>query len=543
MKILYIINETSIGGASLSLFDFLTKENDITPLIIVPGEGSIKRIFSDAGYKCIVISFKNDICRVGKHDLNCCDSVFVNNFEAARVIANIACDEGIQIIHTNSSTSNVGMMAAAMAGIPHIWHIREFTEEHYAIESFDKQFKIQLFKSSNQLITISDSLATSFFEKYNISTTRIYNGILMSDDYSDNSDKSRYESFLFVGSISKSKGQIHAVKAVEQLVQDGLTSIKLYIIGPGNTKDCWIINKYIEQRNLADNIEVIPFTRDLDKYRELCGYAIIGSKMEALGRVTVEAMAAGNIPIGTDSGGTKELIGEDGQRGFLYKYGDYYQLASKMREAIMLDDNDRKRITDNARKFAVEIFDVSKYGNEVLNVYRNVLENDTCKGKRTELKEYLEKRYNDLCNTSDLEKTPINFKKVRIKIKENIDILGQFLSYNGFCRIVIYGMGELGCAFYDYLVENDFEIIGVMDEDADTLKDVVNVIEMGDSIRGADCILVTPLNEQIEVVRKLNILYSDKCRIVGIEEVFGNCSITHGVDDKCILREIMRGNR
>lgn len=529
INVLYIVHELGLGGSTLSLIDYLRVcPEEICPVVVVPAEGKSKDALEEIGIKTYVVQYKKSTGKIGKYDNTYVADVFRDNYEAARIISEIVKEEKINIIHSNTSVLDVGIMAATMADIPHVWHIREFAEEDFGIEYIDKSLKKILFNVNNLFITISDRVAERFSEKYCIESTRIYDGISM-NVYNDGCIvDSNKASFLFAGSVSRNKGQFDAIKAVALLVADGVTDIKLYIIGSINGQSKWLIQKFIEKHNLSENIELIPFTRELDLYRERCGYAIIGSKMEALGRVTVEAMAAGNIPIGTDSGGTKELIGEDGKRGFLYKYGDYHQLAAKMQEAIMLDDDSRKRIIGDMREFAVETFDVTEYGKKILNIYKSVLENDTCKNKRAEVKEYLENRYNSpgQKSISEEEKT-INYKLVRDKVKENIEVLGQFLSNYGFRRIVIYGMGDLGCTFYDYLSVNNYEVIGVMDENADLLKEVVNVIEIGNPPDKVDCILVTPLKDQIEVVGELNQLYSNKCRVVGIEEAFGRDVYPH----------------
>jgi glycosyltransferase involved in cell wall biosynthesis len=53
----------------------------------------------------------------------------------------------------------------------------------------------------------------------------------------------------------------------------------------------------------------------------------VTSRCEAFGRVTVEAMRAGVPVIGTDAGGTPELVA-DGATGLLYRPGDAGALAA-----------------------------------------------------------------------------------------------------------------------------------------------------------------------------------------------------------------------
>jgi glycosyltransferase involved in cell wall biosynthesis len=95
------------------------------------------------------------------------------------------------------------------------------------------------------------------------------------------------------------------------------------------------------------------------------------SRKEAFGRVTVEGMKAGKPVIGANSGGTKELI-KDRYNGFLYTFGDYHELAEKVKYLCQHPDEARQ-MGENGKQWALEKFNIEHYTEEVLTVLRRLI--------------------------------------------------------------------------------------------------------------------------------------------------------------------------
>jgi glycosyltransferase involved in cell wall biosynthesis len=82
--------------------------------------------------------------------------------------------------------------------------------------------------------------------------------------------------------------------------------------------------------------------------------ALVCSRDEAFGRVTVEAMKRGRPVVGAAAGGTGRLI-EDGVTGRLYPPGDPAALAAVVGE-LLGDDATRARIARAGWAWAAETF-------------------------------------------------------------------------------------------------------------------------------------------------------------------------------------------
>jgi len=99
--------------------------------------------------------------------------------------------------------------------------------------------------------------------------------------------------------------------------------------------------------------------------------ALVCSRSEAFGRVTVEAMKLGKPVVGARGGATPELIQEN-FNGLLYTPGDYLDLAQKIKYLI---DNPEvaRQMGENGRRWAEQEFTQEKYAGKVLQALEEVL--------------------------------------------------------------------------------------------------------------------------------------------------------------------------
>jgi glycosyltransferase involved in cell wall biosynthesis len=87
--------------------------------------------------------------------------------------------------------------------------------------------------------------------------------------------------------------------------------------------------------------------------------ALMCSRSEAFGRVTVEYLRRGRPVIGTRSGGTPELI-DDGRTGLLYSPGDTRALADRI-ESLASSNLVLKELSRNALERTANRFLYSDY--------------------------------------------------------------------------------------------------------------------------------------------------------------------------------------
>ena len=340
-------------------------------------------------------------------------------------------------------------------------------------------------------------------------------------------DDSTYN-ILFAGSISENKGQWDAIKAIKILVDEGFKQIRLYIIGSGTERFLWIMKKYIEMNGLTENITILTFCDNLSEWRKKCSISITGSKMEALGRVTIEALFSGQIAIGANTGGTAEVIGDDGSRGILYEYGNADSLADAIKKVVQMDAFQRKEIMARAYTYATNTFAVKDYAKKLLDIYHVTKKAHRQTEQKTAFIKELQVKFEAVQihgkqQAKQIELDKSMSKKLRIcwnKIENEHISLGDYFIQNGYSKIAIYGMGHFGCRLYDELEKKGLEINYVIDQNAGRLSEIVQVREVKEGLEGVDVIVVTVTAEENRIITELQ--KHGNIRVIGLSEVIDN---------------------
>ena len=168
-NILVISHEATLGGATRSLLELLEYIKEyINIVVILPHNGIVEEYLAELNINYYIVPFSLAFGKIGMHTLEEEDSNYINNYRASEDILAIVKKERIELIYTNSSVGNVGAITALRGKIPHIWHIREFLEEHFSSEFWDKELKKSLFSITDQFITISECIREKYRNIYNI---------------------------------------------------------------------------------------------------------------------------------------------------------------------------------------------------------------------------------------------------------------------------------------------------------------------------------------------------------------------------------------
>ena len=377
MRVLFITNCSVLYGANRSMLEVIEElqKHKIQSNVILPEPGPIEAELDRLRCRYRVIKNCNGVHEAGAFNRK---QAWVNlcyNLKCVYQIRQLLKTWKIDIIHTNNSVNLFGAMLALATGIPHVWHIREMLKLAYGYEYDFPKLTHWLMKRADKVLFIS-KVTRQYWEKHTHykNAEVIYNGF----DIEHYIDTNRAHSLgdkinlLLAGSIGPEKRPIDAVKAVYLLIQRGIKNVHLDIVGDGRKPEYMDkLRQYIQRHGLEEYIELLPFHGDLREIRKNSDIALMCSRGEALGRVTIESMAAGLLVIGANSGGTKELI-EDGVSGYLYKVGSPRELADKIIYAIEHWD-EAKKIIKTAQDNAEKTFSVKNYAIEIRKVYEQVV--------------------------------------------------------------------------------------------------------------------------------------------------------------------------
>lgn len=380
MKICFAAHASNLTGASKSMLNLISelKKKNIEIYVILPKKGIIEEKLSEMNIQYTVVRSYSRMDKIGakKNVLKDIIKVIINYFSMIK-IEHILKKESIDLVHINSLIHYVAAKSAKKCNIPYIWHIREFLEEDHGVELSNKKEIEKLMKNAKAKIAISQSIYEKFEKIYGKDNMfMVYNGIPVEEYKSYTFIPVNFEkevNLCIIGRISRGKGQLDAIKAIEILKnKDKNRKYRLYIIGSpeDDIEYDQEIKKYVKDNNLENIVNFVPFTTQLSEYRKKCRIALVCSKKEAFGRVTIEAMLANQLVIASNTGGNIELI-QDKETGILYDETNYKDLAQKIEESVVNEDKVNS-IIKNANKNSKEHFSIENTANKVFSIYKRL---------------------------------------------------------------------------------------------------------------------------------------------------------------------------
>jgi len=173
----------------------------------------------------------------------------------------------------------------------------------------------------------------------------------------------RHPYLLYVGSLTENKG-VHFLILAFKKVRTSFPQINLKIVGEGEQKP--FLESLARQLGLAEFINFLSFvSRDeiYNLYKDALALVVPSIGRENWPTVICEAMAFGCPVVGSDRGGISELLGF-GARGLLFKPGDIYDLADKIRMLIQ-DPQLSYELSRRGKSYVETVLDNKNYLNEI----------------------------------------------------------------------------------------------------------------------------------------------------------------------------------
>lgn len=382
MNVLICSSNGDVSGASLSMLRLakhLRDELNINVSVSVPCEGDIQQIAQKEEIPCYFIKevrwtwavpygekppIKSQVGLILKKEIN---------RKAVKKFKIILKDNNIDVVHINTLTCHCAALAAHELGIPVVWHIREFLEEDIGVYFWDREYAYELINKSDKIIAISQSIFEKYakhFSRYKLIKT--LNGI---DEKTYGIENHRIFDdanihLAIIGMVKEAKGQLDLVRALGILNKKGIKNFTLEIVGSGDEAYIYKIKHTIAELNISDKVSFTGQVSNVKEVLQRTDIACICSKMEAFGRSTVEAMMAGCLVIGANTGGTAELINNE-ETGLLYQQGNVESLADKIAFALKHPDVSQS-IAKNGNLIARNRY--SSYSNacEIAKVYSEI---------------------------------------------------------------------------------------------------------------------------------------------------------------------------
>lgn len=383
--IIFISHEDSKFGAPKSLMELiysLKNEYSIKPIVLLHSKDDVYDFCEKNGIEKYVVRHRNLVCgrksevlshlkKIPKDIIN-----RIDDYRAFLYIKEHIDMEKVDIIHSNVTITTLGMLLRKKFGIPHVVHLRETASnvENYV---YTRNYVKTLLDGADYFIAISDFTKREWIKR-GIPENRIetiYNGLNLDftlpnkSDYKEDS-KLRKIRIVFSGALSKDKGQLDLIEAVNIMPDIYKKRIQVEFIGEGELSYTKYLKDKVLNYGLSDSVKFLGYISQASNLYRMYDIGIIGSRAEAFGRVTVEYMASGLAVIASDAGANPELI-KDGVNGLLYESGNSLDLVQKIK--VLMDNPDIvKKLSYRAKDDVYKRFTTKINANNVFKLYTKI---------------------------------------------------------------------------------------------------------------------------------------------------------------------------
>lgn len=365
LRILYVCNEDlAIGGASLSLMNMLRSlEGKVQPTLLFRQEGPAAELFRQAGYDCVVIPFRRatfhakGLVRVLRFLPHAITTAIVQWRCVRRCRQRFA---GIDAVHSNSGTVDIGLRIAATLKVPHIWHIREYIDLGLHTAPFPGwgHWKREVFRS-DAVIAISPGLFRHLRLDQHPHGICLPDAVCSAADSVLETPKEKFVAFVS-GTLSAVKRPEEALRIFAAAKPEGYT---LKMVGNVDEHMKAGLQQLASELGVSDALEFLPFTRDIKSLLSKAAATLVCTDFEGMGRVCIEAMFYGCPVVARDSGGSSDLLAEG--RGYLYQ--DLPKAAASLRQVL---DTFPEEMVKKARQYALTNFVTEDYAEKILTIYQ-----------------------------------------------------------------------------------------------------------------------------------------------------------------------------
>ena len=378
LRILYVTHYTALYGANLALYNLMLdmrERHGVIPSVLAPGEGDFSEICRKNGIEVFCSKFYQWITALNlkalakttvKHIIN-------RTILYRKIIRNFK-DKHFDIIHTNSSATDIGSILAHRFMLPHVWHVREFGIKHYNCDYFLPMSCVrQKYSQSEAVIAISQPIYDSLVNERRIcppeNTRVIYDGLRVPEPYQKRQPSDTIH-FCMTGLIYPGKNQLTAIHACAKL--KALTDkFMLHIIGSGGDNYMQELKREIASCGLDEHVKFWGYRSDVDDILHTMDVGLMLSNCEAFGRVTVEYMLHYMPVIGVDSGATPEIV-LDGETGYICPLNDADRIAESM-YSFITNPELLHSMGSKGRERAVTHFSLERNTDEIYSLYQEIL--------------------------------------------------------------------------------------------------------------------------------------------------------------------------
>ncbi|MBE9575075.1 MAG: glycosyltransferase family 4 protein, partial [Proteobacteria bacterium] len=174
-----------------------------------------------------------------------------------------------------------------------------------------------------------------------------------------------------IGWLLPIKGPLYLLKAMEVIWQTN-PEIHLVYVGKGDLEE--EVRSEVSRTGVSEKVTFLGWRDDIPEIMQVLDIFVLPSLNEGMGRVLVEAMAAGKPIVASNVGGIPDLV-KDGQNGFLVKPGDSKSLSFAIKK--LLDDKKMREEMGKKGRAMAGNYSVKKMVKKIDALYASLFERVT----------------------------------------------------------------------------------------------------------------------------------------------------------------------
>lgn len=362
-----------IGGAEVSLLTLTQsiQKYNYRPVVVLGSDGPLHKRLNEL--KIRVFIYPLDFPHI-RNPIPFLKSVFF----LIRVIKR----EKVRLIHSNTLWDNqYGVLAAKLARIPHILHVRGFSERNSSWKSI---YYMGSFAFCNSKHTKNAFLKYSKFRKR---VEVVYNAVDIKKFKPDQRKRKEIRELYgfrngdfvmgMAGRLAEEKGQLSLLKSLLPMLKRNPT-YKILIAGDAkihpDTKYTEQIASIIKNNSLERNVILTGFIEDMTSFYNALDLFLLPSYREPFGRVLVEAMATRVGIVASKVGGVPEVVDHE-ETGYLVDPKD----ADGWNESInklTAEESLLNQLGEAGRRKVLEKFTLEHMESKVVSLYGELINVD-----------------------------------------------------------------------------------------------------------------------------------------------------------------------
>jgi glycosyltransferase involved in cell wall biosynthesis len=383
-----------MGGGEVALSNLVVSllDTPFHPVVILGSDGPLRLKLQSAGVETHLLPLNQRVASTSKDSLGLASLLRIGTalhacaytLRLARFLRRFRPD----LVHTNSLKADLcGGIAARLAGLPVIWHVRDRIADDYLPAPVARIFRWLCRRVPVAVLANSNATLETLQLARRDRSTIVYSGVaptfinvVHDGTYEQQIAPAEVETGVkpprigLVGRISPWKGQDVFIRAAARVLQYA-PNAQFQIIGSclfGEEDYERKVRALVKELGLEDSVHFLGFREDVPALIQKMDVLVHASTVgEPFGQVIIEGMAAGKPVVATNGGGVPEIVVE-GETGLLVPMGE----STPMADAILrlIRDPERAKAMGAAGVARVKNhFTIQHTVDKITTLYREVL--------------------------------------------------------------------------------------------------------------------------------------------------------------------------